>query len=357
MKTICFVANNLNNSGGTERVGTEIANQLASRGYKVIFTSIGGGDKPFFTLESSIKKFSIFDKPGRALYRTPLIINRLRKLFIRESVDVVIVIESMKVLFTLPATIGLPILHICWEHFNFKNVAHPGRRIARRLAGLYCDHIVTLTERDKQYWLEGVKHKSQIISIPNPSPFPPQYDRYINKNCEKTVIAVGHLLPVKGFDLLLEAWNEVSKQKKDWKLIIVGEGVERSKLETYIHEHGLQHSVSLPGKTNNIEEFYKKADVLCLTSRFEGLPMVLIEAVSYGIPVVSFDCETGPEEILSHTGSILVSQGDVKQLASSLISIMSNDSERNSISLRSLRKASEYDPYKIVEKWISLIEG
>ena len=94
----------------------------------------------------------------------------------------VIVIEAMKVLFTLPATIGLPILHICWEHFNFKNVAHPGRQVARRLAGLYCDHIVTLTERDKQYWLEGVKHKSQIVSIPNPSPFPPQYERYIKKN-------------------------------------------------------------------------------------------------------------------------------------------------------------------------------
>lgn len=357
MKKICFIASNLNNSGGTERVGTELANHLAKKGYEVVVVNISEGDKPFFELYEGIKNISLFNKPGRILYRTPMIIYKLRKVLKREQVDIVIDIEVMKVLFTLPASLGLPIIHICWEHFNFKNVGHPGRKIARLLAALSYNHIVTLTERDKGYWLEGTRHNSQIITIPNPSPFPTQQYDYTRKKCNKTVVAIGHLIPVKGFDLLLEAWSIVIKEKKDWKLTIVGEGGEKESLEKYIYDHGLQESVNLPGKTNNIQEYYQEADILCLSSRFEGLPMVLIEAISFGIPVVSFDCDTGPAEILNNTGSILVPQGDTKKLAKSLIEMMNDDKRRKVISVKSKAKSKEYQPSVVVQKWIDLIES
>lgn len=357
MKKICFVASNLNNNGGTERVGTELANHLARKGYDVVIVNITEGESPFFELDDSIKNISLFSNSGRILYRTPLLIYKLRKVLKKERVDIVIDIEAMKVLFTLPASIGLSMTHICWEHFNFKNVGHPGRKAARQLAALFYDYIVTLTERDRTYWLEGTINKSQIVSIPNPSPFIQHDFDYTKKKCNKMVVAIGHLFPVKGFDLLLEAWEKVLKSKTDWTLVIVGEGEERSRLEEYIYNNNLQDSVKLPGKTNDIEKYYREADILCLTSRFEGLPMVLIEAVSYGIPVVSFDCDTGPAEILEDTGATLVPQGDVKQFALSLIDMMNNENQRREISLKSLKKSQQYNPSKIVQEWIKLIES
>lgn len=308
-------------------------------------------------MNKNIKTVSIFKETGRTLYRTPLIVGRLRKLFIKEKVNIVVAIESMKVLFTLPAAIALPITHICWEHFNFKNVGHNGRLVARKLAGLYCDHIITLTERDKEYWLKGVRHKSQIVAIPNPTSIKTLNKEYVNKECNNIVIAVGHLLPVKGFDMLLEAWAKVIAKEKSWKLIIVGEGSEREKLEAYIQGNGLDSSVSLPGKTKDIEKYYREADILCLTSRYEGLPMVLIEGISYGLPIVSFDCDTGPAEILSNTGSILVPQGDIEQFSESLIQLMNSREQRIEISLKSIEKAKEYNASKIIEEWINLIES
>lgn len=357
MKKIGFITHNLDNNGGTERVGTQLANYLANEGYSVLMINITGGQSPFFALNANIKNISLFSKPGRSLYRTPAIIYKLRKVLKQEKVDITIDIDAMKVLFTLPASRGLPITTICWEHFNFKNNEQPGRALSRKLAALFYNHIVTLTERDKGYWLEGTKNNSQIVTIPNPSPFIPNDYNYTNKAPSNTVIAVGHLFPVKGFDLLLQAWNKVIKHKKDWKLIIVGEGEKRQKLEAYIKDNNLQDNVYLPGKTSNIEKYYQEADILCLTSLFEGLPMVLIEAISYGLPVVSFDCETGPAEILEGTGSILVPQGDIDEFALSLIYLMNNEKERQSISAMSKKKSQAYSPSVVMKQWINLIES
>lgn len=355
MKKICFVTANLNNDGGTERVGIELANYLALKGYKVVFVNITGGDKPFFDLHSSIKNISLFNSSGRILYRTPLIIYKLRKILKSEKVDVVIDIEAMKTLFTLPAVIGLKIKHICWEHLNFKNVGHPGRRIARQLAALHCDYIVTLTERDKNNWLNGTKHHSQVVVIPNPLPFKPQY--ITRDKVNKTVLAVGRLGYVKGYDLLLEAWTQVVDIMPDWHLIILGEGEERENLERIISDKNIKDSVSLPGRSSDVTSYYINSDILCLSSRFEGLPMVLIEALAYGLPVVSFDCENGPAEILSDTGSTLVPQGNINQLALSLVDMMKDDELRKSVSFKSVNKSREYEPSKIVNKWVDLIES
>lgn len=354
-KTICFLISNLNNAGGTERVCSLIANGLAKIGYKVIITSISEGTSPFYPLHSSIKVTTLFPLPGRYLYRTPIISYRIRKLLKRYEIDTLISVESMSILFSLPAIQGLDIKHICWEHFNFKSdLGKPARRVARQLAAHFCDAIVTLTERDRSYWLNGTFHKSQIIAIENPSPFPPQ--EIIQKDSNKTVISVGRLTHQKGFDNLLKAWVKVIKTNPEWRLIIVGEGKDKQNLANFIHEHDLSNSVSLVGNTTNISEFYRKADIYCLSSRYEGFPMVLLEALSFSLPVVSFDCDTGPAEILNDTGSLLVSPNNNEKLASALIELMNDDDKRAEIAVKSFKKSYMYQPKNIIEKWIKLIE-
>lgn len=353
-KKICFLIGNINNAGGTERVCSIIANQLDDLGHQVIITSISEGDKPFFELNKNIKINSLFTTSGRALNRTLPIIYRLRKTLKSEDIDTLIVVESMSVLFTLPAVQGLSTKHICWEHFNFKtDLGKFGRRLARQLAARYCDSVVTLTERDKKYWETSTSHKNQVISIPNPSPFVVQ--KYSPEKNSKTVLAVGRLTHQKGFDLLLQAWKEIDSQFQNWRLLIVGEGEDRNLLEEYVLQNELRNSVSFVGKTDNIGEYYKQADIFCLSSRFEGFPMVLLETLAYGIPVVAFDCDTGPAEILEGTGSILVPKEDTKQFACSLIQLIKNKALREEISSKSIEKSIEYMPDKIIKEWQKLI--
>lgn len=230
---VLILGGNFNNTGGTERVGSMLANGLSEVGYEILLGSISYGDKPFFPINEDINVISLFNSPGRTLYRTPNIIYKIRKLLKEENIDTLIVVETMSVLFTLPATLGLPVKHICWEHFNFNDdLGKKGRRVARQLAARYCDSVVTLTERDKSYWLQGTQHKSQITAIANPCPFPVQ--EYIKGEDTKIVLAVGRLTYQKGFDMLLEAWIQVNQVMPDWTLKIVGEGEDRAKLTDFI---------------------------------------------------------------------------------------------------------------------------
>lgn len=356
MKKICLLGGNFNNTGGTERVGSIVANGLSEAGYEIVLASLVDGDKPFFPLNKDIKTISLSSDQGRILYRTPNLIYKIRKLLKEERIDTLIVVETMAVLFTLPAIVGLSVKHICWEHFNFNSdLDKGGRRIARQLAARYCDSVVTLTERDKTYWLKGTKHKSQITAIANPCPFPVQY--YEKNANTKLVLAVGRLTYQKGFDLLLESWLEVNRAKPDWKLKIVGEGKDREELTDFVEKNELSKSVELVGNTKDMSKYYEEAEIFCLSSRFEGFGMVLIEALAFGLPVVSFDCEVGPAEILEDTGSILVPINDTKQFSQSLIKLMNNDERRKTISVKSKEKAEIYQPENIIKQWIELIEN
>jgi len=353
---VLILGGNFNNTGGTERVGSMLANGLSEAGYEIVLASILYGDNPFFPINDSIKVISLFKTPGRTLYRTPNIIYNIRKLLKEENVDTLIVVETMSVLFTLPAMLGLPVKHICWEHFNFNNdLGKKGRQVARQLAARYCDSVVTLTERDKGYWLQGAQHKSQIKAIANPCPFPVQ--EYIKEENTKIVLAVGRLTHIKGFDMLLDAWIQVNKSMPDWTLKIVGEGEDRAKLTDFIKKSKLTDSVELVGNTDDVGQYYKKAQIFCLSSRFEGFPMVLLETLAFGLPVVSFDCDTGPAEVLEDTGSILVAPNDVNSLASSLIDLIEDGKRRQTISLKSKQKAEIYQPENIISQWVNLIES
>lgn len=353
---VLILGGNFDNAGGTERVGSMLANGLSEAGYDITLASIWCGYKPFFPLNEEIEVCSLFDTTGHNISRTLSIIYKIRKLLKEKNIDTLIVVETMSVMFTLPATLGLPVKHICWEHFNFNtDLGKPRRRLARQLAARYCDSVVTLTERDKQYWLKGTQHKSQITAIPNPCPFPVQ--KYVKKDNTKIVLAVGRLSYQKGFDMLLEAWLEVHKSMPDWKLKIVGEGIDRQKLSEFIEQYELTNSVELVGNTNNVSKYYKEAEIFCLSSRFEGFGMVLIEALAFGLPIVSFDCEVGPAEILEDTGSILVPQNDTSELALSLIALMHDDEKRQIISMKSREKAQIYQPDNIINQWIDLLES
>jgi glycosyltransferase involved in cell wall biosynthesis len=170
-------------------------------------------------------------------------------------------------------------------------------------------------------------------------------------------VAVGRYTEQKGFDLLLQAWN-LLQDKADWQLLIVGKGKKKhtKRMQDYINQQQLHSSVQLLPPTNNVQRLFASCSIYALSSRFEGLPLVLIEAAACGLPSVAFDCPTGPSEIIQHqqTG-LLVPAGNVQAFADALRQLMKQESERWHYSAEAYRYVKEkFAEATIVDKWEAL---
>lgn len=358
MKNVCFLIGNLNNSGGTERVTSLIANKLCEDNrYNIFILSLWEGQKPFFSLNANIKTYSLYNiKPSfkKQLFPT---IKKIRNFVKDNQIDVLIDVDSILCVFTVPALMGLTINHICWEHFNFKtNLGSRYRDLGRFLATKFCDYIVVLTKKDKEFWEDGIKNiRARIIVIPNPTPY--EYNNYIPNFDNKIVLAVGRLTFQKGFDLLLQAWKQVVSVKEDWKLQIVGNGEDESKLKNLANQLNITDSVEFIPATKNIVEYYQSASIFCLSSRFEGFGMVILEAMSFGLPVVSFNCEVGPDELVEHhKNGLLAEPLNITDLSDCILEMMNIDNANyTKLSETAYKFSQQYSLEKIKDIWEKLL--
>ncbi|MDF9388211.1 glycosyltransferase family 4 protein [Vibrio sp. 1151_11] len=356
MTKICFFCGNISWSGGTERVSTMIANELVKYGYSVSFISLSGTSSPHFTLDSKIECTSLFKKKQPFKLILPNVALRLRKFLKEKKVDILIDVDTILSLYSIPAKFGLDIEHISWEHFNYKSdFRMPTRKFARILAAKCSNAVVTLTKKDKAYWQSAINCNAKIVAIPNPTPFSHMDNNFVER--EKIAVSVGRLTEQKGFDLLLKIWSNVEKTGSEWKLYIVGDGEDKSKLEDLIYRLRLKNAEIKPF-TKEVGKYYSSASIYTMTSRFEGFPMVLLEASSYGLPIISFDCDTGPDElIINQETGLLVQNNDLEEYSSQLIQLMNNESLRFEMERKTIREIKKYDVSTISRSWINLIES
>jgi glycosyltransferase involved in cell wall biosynthesis len=365
MAKIGFLIASVDNSGGTERVLSILANHLVANNFQVSIVSLIGTGTPFFQFNKDIKiEYLYQEKPS--FYKNFIdCAFKIRKFVKKQDIDTLIVVDSIQCLFSSAALFGLNIKHFCWEHFNFsvndegKNFlgyAIQFRKIARLLAARNCDQIITLTEKDKDLWIKGSKSfKGSIIAIPNPTPYEniESYPKFSNK----TALALGRLTYQKSFDLLIDAWAEVCKVRSDWKLQIVGSGEDEQKLKQLVKNLSIENFVEFIPVSKNVVPYYEQASMYCMSSRFEGLPMVLLEAQAFGLPIVSFDCNTGPSDLINHAeNGYLVECFDTQKFAQSLLQLMNLD-EENYVAMCHKAKVKNTDFYsdKIIEKWIKIL--
>ncbi|OBU23531.1 glycosyltransferase family 4 protein [Photobacterium aquimaris] len=359
MKKIIFFSGSLNASGGTERVSTIIANQLSEEGYTIHFLSLYDGNDPFFPVNCDIKIDTLFDEKRSFKKNYHKVVMKLRKYLQDNNFDILINIESMLALYSVPACLGINIRNICWEHFNFHvDLGLKLRKVARQVAALLCDDVVTLTETDKQFWISHTMHKANITAIPNPASFELSQPRIAVKS--KIVLAAGRLTYQKGFDLLLTAWALVIKSRQDWTLRIVGSGEDHDALRAQADNLGLNQFIQWIPHVSNMKEQYDDVDMYVMSSRFEGLPMVLLEAISTGLPLVSFDCKTGPKEIIDSSCGWLASDADAVMLADKLLKAFNTFDDDDSYHLYSqsaINKCrSEFALEPILNRWVRLID-
>lgn len=212
------------------------------------------------------------------------------------------------------------------------------------------DKFVVLTNEDRGYW----GNLPNIEVIPNAAMHVSDtYSDVMNKR----VIAVGRLDYQKGFDRLIQAWQLVQHTGKftDWKLDIFGQGEWREMLQQMIDKAELQNTVCLNRPTKQIGEEYVKSDMLVMSSNYEGFPMVMIEAMACGLPVVSFDYKCGPKDIIQ-TGinGLLVPNGDIQALADAMIKVMADEVYRKMLSQNARKVVDTYSEQAVMSQWIRL---
>lgn len=350
MKVLFFIGS-LNGVGGVERAAINLLNGLSEfENLDITLVIFDKFSNPYFELNKNIKVVSLNVSNYRKEYISILLkLNQLLK----NDIDIFLNVETMSLLFSfIPWFLNKnKIKLVVWEHFNFRN--NNGKKIRgflRKLAAKYADLIVLLTKRDKDEWNSKLRVFAKITYIYNINQF--DLDENLYSLTSKNIISVGRYTKVKGFDRLIRVWSLFQQKHHcpEWSLNIIGYGEEKEKLESIISELSVPNVYLI--STDNIAEDYKKASFFCMSSYFEGLPMVLMEAQSFGLPAVSFDIFTGPTEILINESGMIINDGDLMQYADAIYDLISNHSLRRHMSDRAFEASKRFSKNSVMSKWI-----
>ena len=209
--------------------------------------------------------------------------------------------------------------------------------------------VVALTEQDAMDWKIYVK---DVVVIPNFISIAPQY---VKDYSVKRVISAGRYAYEKGYDMLLKAWALVNKDFPDWELHLYGDG-DRSPYLQQSELLGITDTVFLHPSTSDIAKKFSNSSIYVMTSRYEGFGLVLIEAMSCGLPCISFDCPYGPRNIIKNKyDGILVKSDDINELKESFTYLMSDATIRESYGMNALDSMKRYHKDAIMKKWLDLL--
>lgn len=360
-KRATFVISSLE-SGGAERILSWIANQMAEIGFQVTIITLFGKDSSiFYELDSRIncKQLNI---AGDSSHHFNGLLNNIKRCCILRRVikesrpDTVISFMDRTNICVLLALIGCNIPVIVSEHTNPDYLQGRMWHLLRRISYPLAHCVVVLTQRTKEK-LYFVQTKIRII--PNPV-LVISDDRQISPlDIPKPIIfAMGRLVQLKRFDLLLYAFADAHKVYPDWSLMILGEGPERANLESIVVEFGLGGAVKLPGHFKNPECILRHGDLFVLSSQYEGFPNALCEAMACGLAVIATDCPTGPREIIREgIDGLLVPNGDLKALIDAMLKLMSNDGLRKHYASNAPEVCERFSPERIFKLWEEIIGG
>ena len=368
---IIYLIQSLHNSGGMERVITLKANLLSETyGYDIEIITYSENSNCYFDLSNKVKVTN-FPATTSATSRKKNFIKIVD--YINFS-DAAVVISTGGKDITIAGKINKKIQKILEVHFCFKNPIIREKSLKRNwvfhllgyikiIRNLYYsrkfDTIVALTNRDADLWRKYSGVGS--IAIANPSPFVVDPTSIKSNKSNKTrFVAIGRLDAQKNFESLLNACSILKNQLncEDWTLDIYGEGELENPLNSQLKKLQLYSNVAINGPVSNIEKIYKAADFLLMTSMYEGLPMVLIESMSFGVPCVSFDCESGPAEIINHAhnGYLIKDRCNFKFAAAMKNCIEMSNIKYHDFSKNAYDTSSDYQPEVILEHWENLFK-
>lgn len=372
MKIVYCIAGTYN-SGGMERVLANKANYLVNHGYKVIIiTSDQRGQPSFFKLDERIRCYDLGinyeTNNGKSFLNKAIHYplkqwkhkRRLAAYLKQVKPDVTVSMFCNDASFLWKMKDGSrKVLEIHFSRYKriqygrkglWKMVDQWRSRKDEKIVKKY-DRFVVLTHEDKSYWGD----LSNITVIPNALTFSVTRPALLDS---KKVIAIGRYSYQKGFDYLIDAWAIIHNFQPEWMLDIIGDGEWAGRLQQQIDENKLNHCVHLKSSTSHIEEKYKQASMLVMSSRYEGLPMVLLEAQSFGLPIVSFACKCGPKDIITDgENGFLVSEGSLPMLADRILRLMEEEELRKRMGMHAFANSESFSGERIMKLWTDLFRG
>ena len=356
---ILFLTGCINRIGGIERATLDLAKKKKKNGDDVFIVS--------YFKDKQEKEFDILSEFDICyLNEQPVSIryafqkgNLLKKQLRAINPDIVIYVDSLLYFFFRPY-ISKKYKQIVWEHFNYTvTFGKRLRTLSRKLAARFADACVVLTKADADLWQKRNHCRSKIIVVPNPIREDVLNNSNLIKSLEerkKQILCVGRLEFQKNISELIDIWAEIEKDFSDWKLVIVGDGSERPLIEDKIRNCGLKN-VELVGQVSDVTPFYAESQILVMTSRFEGLPLALIEGLFFGLSEISYNCPMGPNEIIiNKENGYVIEYEDRKSFVAGLKRLMQDQNLREIFSQKSLELSSKYTHQVVIQDWVRLFK-
>lgn len=367
MKKVAILIDDMSIKGGQQNVSVGLANELTDY-YSIYF--ITWFNLPFaYELKNEIKYYYLMKEKNRIRKSYYKLSANLRNFIIKNNINVLIVVGRYASLITFLSLIGTGCKLIMWEHSSMKGYGFFYSSFKRKIHNfiilfgyrIFANKIVFLTSYDTQkYKTKMFARKEQIVSIYNwvdteKFKLTDNYNKKSNK-----IITVGRLDYAKGYEYLIKVAAIVLKKYPLWEWHIYGEGEERykRKLLELIAAENLEDKVLLKGRNDNINKAYDNYAFFVLTSRYEGLPMVLLEAKAKKLPLVSFDIESGPSEIIRNcVDGFLIKPFDILNMSEKICELIKNHKLRDSFSKNAYGNLAKFSKDDILDKWLNLING
>jgi len=348
--------------GGAERVTAQLASHWARQGHAVTLITLDSVASDHYPLDHEVRRVGL-DLMGESRYRAQAVADNVRRLRrLRRAVRaihpacVVSATDRINVM-SLLACARLDVPVVIAEHSDPRHQPLP--RAWEWLRGRSYHHAavaVALTQGIADYMRNRWNMRATMV-IPNGVALPEDWSYPPRDRRACTLLAMGRLSPSKGFDLLLEAFSMIAKDWPDWKLRILGEGPERGALESLIATYGLEERVELEGWVDAPHAALARAGLFVLSSRYEGFPVGLLEAMACGLPVVGFDCQSGPAEIIrNEVDGLLVPAGDVAALAAAMARLLGDPTLRVTLGRHAREVNERFSLQKCLARWDAVLE-
>ena len=356
------------NAGGAERVAANLANHWAGKGWNVTVVTVYSAKLDFYELHPAVRRIPLnlasdSENPPAAVVNNLRRIGALRRVLRAVQPDIALALMGAANILLAPAATGLRGIATVGSERTHPPQYPLGTAWETLRTHLY-GRLTALTAltQESSAWLRRHTRARKIVVIPNAATFPlPEREPYLEPldipQGMRMLLAVGRLSEEKCFDLLIATFQRLAEEFPDWMLVILGEGPDRAALEQQVQSTGLVDRIRLPGRAGNVGRWYNAADLYVMSSRFEGFPNTLVEALAHGLPAVSFDCDTGPRDIVRHgVDGLLVPAGDTNALEGALHGMMADRSLRHRFAQRAVEARERFSIEKIAAMWEALFE-
>ncbi|OXA92192.1 glycosyltransferase family 4 protein [Flavobacterium hercynium] len=353
---IAILITDISRTGGTERAVVTLANMLCKKYniVKIVSLTKTTNKKSYYKIDRRVEVDFLNNEPLHIGLLSKIkwsvkTVFLLRNYFRNNNIDIIISTGHNNNWLIPFVRNKRELKIIACEHIVYSSIP----KISRFFMSLtypYLDKIVVLSQKAKESFIKY----SKVSIIPNAISFKPEFLSQLTK---KKILMVGRLSSEKGLERLIPIATKLKEKFSDWLIVIVGEGPERELLERLIKESGLEDFIILEGMQQNIETYYVDSSIYIMTSHFEAFPMVLLEAQSFGLPIVVYNCPEGPGQIVRNNESgFLIENNNADEFIDKISMLIENQNLRQDFGKKAKMNTDIFSEKEIVKKWILLFE-